>query len=258
MFPTIKLNIERWKYNPTFELYVSNMGHIRNKSKADIAPKIMANGYVVVYVYGSINCYMLLHRVVMLTWKPTPEAEKLTVDHLDHNKRNNALSNLEWATFEENQLRARNDLVRANQVYGNILGCKKENVKPVVSTASSVNVSQNCANTEKAERKKVNKEWKRHVATATHYYIERLPECNSKTATNFTVPATADGKQTILREFARFKLGGYSPVKLLNKFMAVEDAVNKSDEIIYCGMKITLVYPTEKTPAAENVDSKGE
>ena len=61
IFPTIKLNIERWKYNPTFELYVSNMGHIRNKSKADIAPKIMQNGYVVVYVYGSLNRYMLLH-----------------------------------------------------------------------------------------------------------------------------------------------------------------------------------------------------
>ena len=102
MFPTIKLNIERWKYNSTFELYVSNMGHIRNKSKADIAPKIMENGYVVVNVNGSINGYMLLHRVVMLTWKPTPEAEKLTVDHLDHNKRNNALSNLEWVTPEEN------------------------------------------------------------------------------------------------------------------------------------------------------------
>lgn len=119
MFPTIKLNIERWKYNPTFELYVSNMGHIRNKSKADIAPKIMQNGYVVVYVYGSLNKYMLLHRVVMLTWKPTPEAEELTVDHLDHNKRNNALSNLEWVTQEENERRAAKDYLRESALVGN-------------------------------------------------------------------------------------------------------------------------------------------
>ena len=119
MFPTIKLNIERWKYNPTFELYVSNMGHIRNKSKADIAPKIMQNGYVVVYVYGSLNKYMLLHRVVMLTWKPTPEAEELTVDHLDHNKRNNALSNLEWATQEENIRRANEDYIVGSTLVGN-------------------------------------------------------------------------------------------------------------------------------------------
>ena len=123
MFPTLKLNIERWKYNPTFELYVSNMGHIRNKSKADIAPKIMENGYVVVYVNGSINGYMLLHRVVMLTWKPTPEAETLTVDHLDHNKRNNALSNLEWVTKEENLRRAERDYV------GTICPCGCEFIK---------------------------------------------------------------------------------------------------------------------------------
>ena len=119
MFPTIKLNIERWKYNPTFELYVSNMGHIKNKSKADIAPKIMQNGYVVVYVHGSLNKYMLLHRVVMLTWRPTPEAEELTVDHLDHNKRNNALSNLEWVTQEENERRAAKDYLHESTLVGN-------------------------------------------------------------------------------------------------------------------------------------------
>lgn len=119
IFPTIKLNIERWKYNSTFELYVSNMGHIKNKSKADVAPKIMQNGYVVVYVHGSLNKYMLLHRVVMLTWRPTPEAEELTVDHLDHNKRNNALSNLEWVTQEENACRAAEDYLRESTLVGN-------------------------------------------------------------------------------------------------------------------------------------------
>ena len=37
MLPKLHFTIERWKYNPTFELWVSNLGHIRNKSKADIA-----------------------------------------------------------------------------------------------------------------------------------------------------------------------------------------------------------------------------
>lgn len=109
ILPTIKFNIERWKYNPTFELYVSNMGHVKNKSKADMAPKITQNGYVAIYVGCSSPHWILLHRLVMLTWKPTPEAEDLTVDHLDHNKRNNALSNLEWVTQEENVRRAAED-----------------------------------------------------------------------------------------------------------------------------------------------------
>ena len=131
IFPTIKLNIERWKYNSTFELYVSNMGHVKNKSKADVARKIMQNGYVVVYVGGSNPHWMLLHRLVMLTWKPTPEAEELTVDHLDHNKRNNALSNLEWVTREENERRATEDYLRESNLVGNNVVVKRKPVQPV-------------------------------------------------------------------------------------------------------------------------------
>lgn len=113
ILPRIKLNIERWKYNPTFEVYVSTMGHIKNKSKADIAPKINQSGYVMIYVTGSSPRWISAHRLVMLTWKPTAEAEMLTVDHLDHNKRNNSLSNLEWVTAKENQKRADLDYIPA-------------------------------------------------------------------------------------------------------------------------------------------------
>ena len=139
MFPTIKLNIERWKYNPTFELYVSNMGHIRNKSKADIAPKVAPSGYLTVKVHGSINAYMLLHRVVMLTWKPTPEAEELTVDHLDHNKRNNALSNLEWVVAAENRRRAKEDFINATEVADHHLVETHFNPKEVTGLLLTVN-----------------------------------------------------------------------------------------------------------------------
>jgi hypothetical protein len=111
ILPKFKIDIEKWKYNPNFEIFVSNKGHIKNRNKKDIAPKIGNDGYVKVFVYGSLNCYMSLHRVVMLTWKPTPEAEELTVDHLDHNKRNNTLENLEWVTLEENQRRAKEDFL---------------------------------------------------------------------------------------------------------------------------------------------------
>ena len=47
----------------------------------------------------------------MLTWRPIPDAEELTVDHLNHNKRDNSLDNLEWVTKEENWERAVNDFV---------------------------------------------------------------------------------------------------------------------------------------------------
>lgn len=140
MLPTFKFNIERWKYNPHFELWVSNMGHIRNRDKKDIAPKVKNDGYLAVKVYGSLNRYMSLHRVVMLTWKPTPEAEKLTVDHLDHNKRNNALSNLEWVTRSENESRARRDFLTEDKKKKEVV---KEKKKKVIKTILGITVYSN-------------------------------------------------------------------------------------------------------------------
>lgn len=111
MFPTISLSIERWKWNKQFEIYVSNRGHFRNREKKPIAPKVGSNGYLSIFVYGSKPGFRQAHRVVMLTWCPTIEAETLTVDHLDHNKRNNDVRNLEWVTEEENKRRAKQDQI---------------------------------------------------------------------------------------------------------------------------------------------------
>ena len=234
MLPTIKLNIERWKYNPTFELYVSNMGHIRNKSKADIAPKIMENGYVVVYVNGSINGYMLLHRVVMLTWKPTPEAEQLTVDHLDHNKRNNALSNLEWVTQAENLRRAREDYI------GTLCPCGCEFVETLsfkknVSKSKSNDVSKkNAANEYRAKMKTV----KEFLAEPDH----RKAGNANRPSIRFTPSASG------YREVAE-AMCGFGPTftitGLSHKVRAMIEGANQSGVAYYCGLKITPIFPEE-------------
>lgn len=106
ILPTFKLNIERWKFNKEFGIYVSNKGHFKNQYRKDLHVKINQNGYCLVKT--SLG-HKLAHRVVMLTWRPTAEAESLTIDHLDHNKRNNSLDNLEWVTKEENQRRSVRD-----------------------------------------------------------------------------------------------------------------------------------------------------
>lgn len=106
MLPTLKLNIERWKFNKEYRVYVSNMGHFKNAEKQPLPIKLNQSGYCCI----KTPCgYRMAHRIVMLTWRPIPDAENLTVDHLDHNKRNNSLDNLEWVTYKENQRRSKED-----------------------------------------------------------------------------------------------------------------------------------------------------
>lgn len=61
-------------------------------------------GYQLVKLYNEHNksgrsC--LVHRVVMSTWTAQPEG-KPDVNHLDGNKSNNVLSNLEWTSKSDN------------------------------------------------------------------------------------------------------------------------------------------------------------
>lgn len=99
--------IERYKWNKEYGVYVSNLGHFKDRHKRLIAPKINQNGYLLITTEVGIK---LAHRLVMFTFCPVPNAESLTVDHLDHNKRRNELSNLEWVDKEENLRRAIADL----------------------------------------------------------------------------------------------------------------------------------------------------
>ena len=112
IWPSFKFNIERWKWNKEFRIFVSNMGNFKDEHKNNIPLKIDGKkGYVRIKTpYG----LKFAHRLVLLTWKPIPNAEDMTVDHLDHNKRNNALDNLEWVDKEENWRRAENDLCQVS------------------------------------------------------------------------------------------------------------------------------------------------
>ncbi|MBR2506789.1 MAG: HNH endonuclease [Bacilli bacterium] len=120
ILPRFILRIERWKWNKEYRIYVSNMGHFMDEHKRLIPVKINSGGYVVVPI-GYDHGYPSAHRIVMKTWRPTMGMEELTVDHLDHNKRNNALYNLEWVTVAENRRRAAEDYISDNKkVYKNM------------------------------------------------------------------------------------------------------------------------------------------
>lgn len=116
ILPKIKIEIERWKFNDKYNIYVSNLGNFKTKQKEDIQLKIDKSGYLVIPICNNkkgIIRYIFAHRVVMETWRPRADMwkKKLTVDHLDHNKRNNAYKNLEWVTELENKRRANEDFL---------------------------------------------------------------------------------------------------------------------------------------------------
>ena len=109
IFPTLHIEFEKWKFNKEYGVWVSNFGNFKDIHKRPIPKKVyQQNGYVVVKTkHGN----RMAHRLVMYTWCPIEDREAFTVDHLDHNKRNNRVDNLEWVSQAENIMRAKDDIV---------------------------------------------------------------------------------------------------------------------------------------------------
>lgn len=65
------------------------------------------NGYNIVTLYDDDHRghQLSIHRLVAQTFKPVND-DHLVVDHLDGNKTNNTVDNLEWVTSAENSRRA--------------------------------------------------------------------------------------------------------------------------------------------------------
>ena len=101
ILPKLHMEIEHWKYYMPMDVYVSSFGRFKDKN-GNILPPTAKNNYLM--FRGE-----LVHRLVMTIFKPVPGCAGMTVDHLDHNTRNNKLSNLEWVSLEENRARARRD-----------------------------------------------------------------------------------------------------------------------------------------------------
>ena len=93
-----------WKQIPFEPCYeVSINGQVRNKQTMHVKSLRMDKyGYMRVTLYPSGKTYSI-HKLVLSTFNPTNNGE-LQVNHLDGNKLNNNLSNLEWVTISEQSL----------------------------------------------------------------------------------------------------------------------------------------------------------
>lgn len=111
--------MEIWKTITNFENYeVSNYGQVRSKqySKNRILKPENSKGYLrVTFSKNNVQTRFLVHRLVACNFIENLDQKKC-VNHIDGNKLNNNLSNLEWVTYSENEIHSYNYLGKINPI----------------------------------------------------------------------------------------------------------------------------------------------
>ncbi len=133
-----------WKSGKGFEgqYEVSNTGLIKSlKGKEEKILKSRVHsktGYVTVVLSDNGSKYSrLVHRLVAEAFIENPE-NKPEVNHIDENKENNNLSNLEWNTHKENSNHGTKNIRSANKQSMAIVGADEfGNIKEVYSSLQS-------------------------------------------------------------------------------------------------------------------------
>lgn len=93
----------KWKIINEFPEYeISDTGLVRHGAKL-LTPQLNSKGYLKISFSVKHKPHnRLIHRLVAIAFIPNPNS-KPQVNHIDGNKLNNNVSNLEWVTNSENQ-----------------------------------------------------------------------------------------------------------------------------------------------------------
>jgi hypothetical protein len=114
---------EKWMLIEFNNMYaVSNTGKVKNVRTNQLLKQVLGNrGYLrVSLINNKIKKTFLVHRLIAMSFLENTD-NKPYINHLDGNKLNNRLDNLEWCTEKENDNHARSN------------GLKVQN-KPIIAT----------------------------------------------------------------------------------------------------------------------------
>ena len=96
------------KYPLKFNYYVTDDGQVwSERSHKFLSQSKDKDGYMKVVLCSTdlppkkVHRYSV-HRLILENFYPVPDMDKLQVNHIDGDKTNNHLANLEWVTCEEN------------------------------------------------------------------------------------------------------------------------------------------------------------
>lgn len=96
--------MEIWKQIKNLHYSISNIGNIRNDNTGkQLKPQKNSFGYLSILLYDNGKPVQFrIHRLVLEAFNPVENMQNLQVNHIDHNRENNRLQNLEWTTPKEN------------------------------------------------------------------------------------------------------------------------------------------------------------
>lgn len=145
---------EIWRNLKGYEgLYeVSSLGKVKSLQRRGATTKIIkprknSNGYLIVGLHkNGIRKEVAIQRLVAMTFIKNVKG-KPEVNHIDGNKENNNVSNLEWVTHKENMEHARNNnlikvtenVIKQGKIVGTTYG--KENGKKRAKKVNQIDIN---------------------------------------------------------------------------------------------------------------------
>lgn len=152
---------EIWKdIKEYYGLYqVSNMGNVKSlnynhtKEEKILRLGVDRNGYLIVNLYKNGKCKSLrVHRLVLRTFNPVENMDKLEVNHKDENKKNNNLDNLEWCSRSYNNnygsrtQRTEKPVVQLDPTTNKVINVYRSSMEAKRQGFNQANIIQCCKN----------------------------------------------------------------------------------------------------------------